>query len=162
MKQAIAGVAPAEVDEVTSMIVWPSICATGLGRFLERCVTAGAEVAIVSHKTLYGHYDPARINLQDAARSWLVQQGIAGGEGAAIAEADVYFELTREAKVARIRDLQFTHFVDDLAAVFDHPAFPTGIAKILFAPGGTEPDMPQSWTVLPTWQSIEVELFGDG
>ena len=36
MKQAIAGVTPAETDEVTSMVHWPSICAGGAGRFLGR------------------------------------------------------------------------------------------------------------------------------
>jgi hypothetical protein len=34
MKQAIAGVAPPELSEVTVMTVWPSFAATGCGRFL--------------------------------------------------------------------------------------------------------------------------------
>ena len=33
MKQAIAGVTPAQVGEATIMTVWPSIAATGIGRF---------------------------------------------------------------------------------------------------------------------------------
>ncbi len=37
MKQAIAGVAPPELEEVTIMVVWPTIAITGLGRFLGRC-----------------------------------------------------------------------------------------------------------------------------
>jgi hypothetical protein len=36
MKQAIAGVAPPELSEVTIMTVWPSIGMTGLGRSLGR------------------------------------------------------------------------------------------------------------------------------
>ncbi|MHC4398079.1 MAG: PH domain-containing protein [Planctomycetota bacterium] len=36
MKQAIAGVAPPEAGEVTSMTVWPSIGAGRLGRFVGR------------------------------------------------------------------------------------------------------------------------------
>ena len=36
MKQAIAGVAPPEVREVTIMTVWPTLAAGGLGRFLGR------------------------------------------------------------------------------------------------------------------------------
>lgn len=36
MKQAIAGVSPAAVEEVTSMIVWPSVAASPLGQFLGR------------------------------------------------------------------------------------------------------------------------------
>ncbi len=34
MKQAIAGVAPPDLEEVTIMTVWPTIAVTGLGRWL--------------------------------------------------------------------------------------------------------------------------------
>ncbi|MFH1268150.1 MAG: PH domain-containing protein [Planctomycetota bacterium] len=40
MKQAIAGLAPPELDEVTSMTVWPSIAATRLGRIVGQLVGA--------------------------------------------------------------------------------------------------------------------------
>jgi len=36
MKQAIAGVAPSQLQEVTATIEWQTIAATGLGRFLGR------------------------------------------------------------------------------------------------------------------------------
>jgi hypothetical protein len=36
MKQAIAGVAPSQLSEVTATIEWPTIAATGIGRFLGR------------------------------------------------------------------------------------------------------------------------------
>jgi hypothetical protein len=36
MKQAIAGVAPPELGEVTVMTVWPSVASLGFGRFLGR------------------------------------------------------------------------------------------------------------------------------
>jgi len=36
MKQSIAGVAPAETSEVTIMTVWPTLGASGAGRFLGR------------------------------------------------------------------------------------------------------------------------------
>lgn len=36
MKQAIAGVAPFDLEEVTSMVVWPSISTYGLGRWIGR------------------------------------------------------------------------------------------------------------------------------
>jgi hypothetical protein len=36
MKQAIAGVAPPQLKEVTAMVVWPSLSATAFGRFWGR------------------------------------------------------------------------------------------------------------------------------
>jgi hypothetical protein len=36
MKQAVAGVAPSQLKEVTAMVVWPSLSATAFGRFWGR------------------------------------------------------------------------------------------------------------------------------
>ncbi len=36
MKQAIAGVAPPQLQEVTVMTIWPSVASTGIGRLLGR------------------------------------------------------------------------------------------------------------------------------
>lgn len=46
MKQPIAGVAPAEVAEVPSMTVWPSIGATGAGRLVGRLAAIGGGVGV--------------------------------------------------------------------------------------------------------------------
>ena len=48
MKQAIAGVAPAEVDEVTSMVVWPSIAAYPPGRVLGKAYSMSAGIYVVT------------------------------------------------------------------------------------------------------------------
>ncbi|HEX3996946.1 MAG TPA: PH domain-containing protein [Pirellulales bacterium] len=42
MKQAIAGVAPPELGEVTVMTVWPSVACSGPGRFLGRLMAISA------------------------------------------------------------------------------------------------------------------------
>src|SRR5712675_901443 len=48
----------------------------GAAEFLRRCAEGDVELFIVSHKTRYGHFDPARIDLRQAARQWLIEQGI--------------------------------------------------------------------------------------
>ncbi|HEV3415792.1 MAG TPA: PH domain-containing protein [Pirellulales bacterium] len=48
MKQAIAGVAPPESGEVTVMTIWPSVAATGCGRFLGKLFAIQAGFWIVS------------------------------------------------------------------------------------------------------------------
>ena len=40
----------------------------------------GCAVMIVSHKTEYGHHDPDRVNLRQAARDWMAAQGLLDGE----------------------------------------------------------------------------------
>jgi len=46
MKQPIAGVAPPELDEVTSMIVWPSIAANRIGRIAGQLVGVRYQVGL--------------------------------------------------------------------------------------------------------------------
>ena len=48
MKQAIAGIAPSQSSEVTVTIEWPTIAATGIGRFLGRLYAIKAGVWIFS------------------------------------------------------------------------------------------------------------------
>jgi hypothetical protein len=89
----------------------------------------GAELMIVSHKSAFSHIGTSDVNLRDAARGWLRASGLIGP--AAIAEHNVYFEDTRALKIARIVSLGCTHFIDDLEEVFDDPAFPFGVERIL-------------------------------
>src|SRR6266705_6859342 len=56
----------------------------GAAGFLRRCAAEGAQAFIVSHKTRYGHFDPARIDLREAARHWMIEQGILAPEGGGI------------------------------------------------------------------------------
>src|SRR5207302_1144007 len=53
----------------------------GLDRFLRRCRTEGRSVVIVSHKTEFGHFDPARVNLRDAALDWMRRHGFFEEDG---------------------------------------------------------------------------------
>ena len=48
MKQAIAGVTPSQTAEITSMVVWPSVSATGLGRFLGQLYAAKIGVGVLN------------------------------------------------------------------------------------------------------------------
>jgi len=53
MKQAIAGVAPPELSEVTVMTVWPSVAATACGRLLGRLMAIEAGFWIISVGRLF-------------------------------------------------------------------------------------------------------------
>ena len=129
----------------------------GVETFLRRCRIEGCAVAVVSHKTEYGHFDPDRVNLRKAALDWMAGQGLLGGDHG-IALAEVYFESTRTGKLARIAALSLTHFIDDLEEVLSDPNFPPNIERILFA-DGAQPTSP-SYISCPTWRDIERQVFG--
>ncbi len=53
MKQAIAGIAPSQTQEVTVTIEWPTIAATGLGRFLGRLYGIKAGIGMFTMGRLF-------------------------------------------------------------------------------------------------------------
>jgi hypothetical protein len=129
----------------------------GVDGFLRRCRAAGSAVMIVSHKTEYGHYDPDRVNLRQAARDWIAGQGLLTGDHG-ITTASVYFEGTRAEKLARIAALSCTHFIDDLEEVLVDPAFPPDVTRILLT-HGKAPQTIVPYTVCASWRDVEERIF---
>ncbi|MBV8189934.1 MAG: hypothetical protein JOY64_11075 [Alphaproteobacteria bacterium] len=104
----------------------------GVARFLETCRERDAEVAIVSHKTELAHHDPLRTDLRAAALQWMNGNRFFDPAGLGLQRHNVYFERTRDEKIARIARLGSDVFVDDLAEVLDHENMPAACRKILF------------------------------
>lgn len=132
----------------------------GFEAFLRRCRAEGCAAMIVSHKTEYGHYDPDRINLRNAARDWMTAKGLLGGEGG-VPAVNVFFEGTRSEKLARIANLSCTHFIDDLEEVLNDPGFPPGVERILLS-DGAQPHVASPYAVCVSWRDIEGQIFGRG
>jgi hypothetical protein len=132
----------------------------GVGTFLRRCRGEGALVAIVSHKTEYGHFDPLRVNLRDAALDWMHTQGFFGDDGYGISRENVFFESTRSEKLSRIASLRCTHFIDDLEEVLDDPQFPSQVTRILLSQAGRAVGS-APYLVCSSWSAIEACVFDD-
>ena len=121
----------------------------GVEGFLMRCRSKGIPVRIVSHKTEFGHFDPDHMNLREVARDWMGRKGFFDPNGFGLSPGDVFFEATREEKVARIGALGCTHFIDDLEEVFREPGFPAQTKQYLFAPGAGN-----------SWDEIADDILG--
>lgn len=130
----------------------------GVDAFLRRCRAEGCTVFIVSHKTEYGHHDPARVNLRRAALDWMAAHGFFRADGYGIATDHVFFEGTRAEKLARIASLACTYFVDDLEEVLADPGFPAGVTRILFSEAENA-GIAGPYLVRPTWRQIEESVF---
>ena len=129
----------------------------GVREFLSACKQVGAKVYIVSHKTRYGHQDPDRTDLRDAARSWLRGAGLIDTADAALAAGDVYFEDTQASKVDRLASLKLDVFIDDLVDVFEQPHCPTTTRAILFT--RSQHPCPAQCQPIATWAEIRREVF---
>jgi hypothetical protein len=125
--------------------------------FLRRCHFEQYPVLIVSHKTKYGHHDPDRIDLHQAALGWMKVQGFFS-DHYGIRLENVFFEDTRDDKIARIAALGCTHFIDDLEEVLTDPAFPPNVTRILFSDYKTT-TAAAPYVVCSSWRHIEEYVF---
>ena len=129
----------------------------GVGDFLIQCRKNGAEVFVISHKTEYGHFDEARINLRTAAMEWMTEKKFFTQTGYGLSPGQVFFESTREEKVARIGAVGCTHFVDDLIEVLLAPGFPENVDRYLLGAAGEEAS--PAIRVFPEWRRIMEDIF---
>jgi FMN phosphatase YigB (HAD superfamily) len=105
----------------------------GLVETLRQAHAQGHELYIVSHKTKTPFAGPA-YDLHAAARDFLRARAVMGEQPGQIAPERVYFELTKEDKVARVAALGCDVFIDDLPEILAMDGFPQGLRAILFDP----------------------------
>ena len=124
---------------------------------------AGIPVFIISHKTRFP-YQGELYDLQQAAWEWLEQLGaLRDSCRAGVSPAEkttdlprerIFFELSKEAKLARIDMTACTHFIDDLPEFLAAPAFPGQVERILFDPHDVHADE-QRFRRVRSWQELE-------
>ena len=131
----------------------------GFAEFIATARKAGHELFIISHKTRHPILGP-RHDLHAAARGFLTARGLVGGACGQIDPANVFFELTRKAKVARIAALGCEAFIDDLPEIFASPDFPDVTRRILFDPANQFVDIAHQRRLdrRGSWAEIETEL----
>lgn len=125
----------------------------GVREFLAFCRASAIPVWVVSHKSEYNNFGPPEVNLRQAAMRWLVEQGFFAEAQTGLDPGRVFFEATREEKVARIAALGPSHFVDDLEETFLEPTFPPAVAKIHYVPHG-EPSSVEGALHAASWSAI--------
>lgn len=130
----------------------------GAEEFIRCCRDAGIAVVIVSHKTEYANYDDTRTNLRIAAVDWMAAHRFFERDGLTLSRSDVHFESTRADKIARIKDVGCSDFIDDLEEVFLEPSFPSDVHKILYAPHGATVSA-NGATVMPSWRALHDYFF---
>jgi len=127
--------------------------------FFARCRDLDVPVVIISHRSRYP-YLGEKHDLHQAARAWLAAHGFCDPSRAGLRADRVHLELTKQDKLARIASAACSHFIDDLPEFLDEPAFPTGVEKILFDPGGVHAHGTTACRV-SSWAAIERLLLGE-
>ena len=129
----------------------------GAPEFFQACRQRAVRAVIVSHKTEFAGYDDTRTNLRDAAGAWMEANRFFESDGLGLRREDIHFASTRAEKIAIIKRLGCTLFIDDLEETYLEPTFPANVEKLLFAPHGHAP-LP-SVRVCRTWREILDHVF---
>jgi FMN phosphatase YigB (HAD superfamily) len=127
----------------------------GIGEFIAGARAKGHHLFIVSHKTRHPILGPKH-DMHAAARGFLAAQNLVGD--ARVPDSNVYFETTKEAKVARAAALAIDVFIDDLPEILGLPGFPVGMRAILFDPEGQHAEA--SFERCASWPDIAALLLG--
>lgn len=115
---------------------------------------AGDSVCIVSHRTERPFLGPP-YDLMAAARDWLEAHDFFNKAG--IDRAHAHFEITKQAKLARIGEEGCTHFIDDLPEFLGEPGFPLGVERLLFDPAGSHA-ADARWKRFGAWPELAREI----
>ena len=115
--------------------------------FMISASAAGHVLSIVSHKTRLPFRGPQN-DLHAAARGWIDSHLCLNGR-ALISSDRIFFELTKEEKINRIRDCECDVYLDDLPEILLAEGFPAATRGILFDPENHHNDL----RVIPVIQS---------
>jgi len=99
---------------------------------LSKLLVNGHELFIVSHKTKHP-FIGEQYDLHQAAQEWILNN-LQQAENNLISSKNVYFELSKEAKLNRISQISCDIFIDDLPEILLAPTFPLTTKRILFDP----------------------------
>lgn len=102
--------------------------------FFDFCRQKGIRPFIISHKTRSPFMGEVH-DLHYYALEWLERNQFFT-EKSGIPKKDVFLEVTKEAKMHRIAELQCDYFIDDLPEFLNEANFPSAVQRILFDPHG--------------------------
>lgn len=130
---------------------------------MKRLKDAGYTLMIISHKTKYPYLGYA-YDLHDVAHRW-IKKHLCVNEERLILEENVFFELTKDEKLARIKTLGCDIFMDDLPEILLASQFPQKTIRYLFDPEKQYQHFPQiqivsSWLALVGGCFIEAKKKG--
>jgi len=117
--------------------------------FFAACKAGALPISIVSHRSRQPYAGPP-YDLHSAAMEWLEKNGFLDY----VSLAQVSFKVTRSEKVARIREIGCSHFIDDLPEVLADPGMPADLTRILFAPEAAVPK-PDAGSVVNSWAQLK-------
>ena len=132
----------------------------GTLEFIDRALSEGYVVRVVSHKTEYAAAAPNGPSLRESALEFMADNGLLGPGRLSVAA--VSFANSRRDKLREIERVSCDVFIDDLEEVLLDESFPRDTRPILFSPqapaGQSEGN--RAIEVAATWAQIATFVLG--
>ncbi|WP_246088571.1 hypothetical protein [Phreatobacter stygius] len=132
----------------------------GCETFVSRALAERHELFVVSHKTRHPILGP-KYDMHAAAHGFLAARGLSGS--GRIPDDRIFFEPTKEEKVARAAALGIDVFIDDLPEILTMPGFPATARRILFDPEGAHSGRMASYAGVENyrgWDEVATAVLG--
>jgi hypothetical protein len=124
-----------------------AVLGEGYFTFAELAARAGADLAIISHKTRFAAAAPEGTDLRVRALDWLIANKVTGPARGQVPLDRVVFTDTRDAKIDAIGRMSCAVFVDDLTEILLHPKFPAMTARLHYHPDADDATLVRSGLV---------------
>lgn len=132
----------------------------GVDNFVKLCKLKEIKVYIISHKNVYASQDKKNINLREAALHWMAAHHFFNDDGLGLDPNSIYFSDTRQDKIKFIKQMDCSHFIDDLEETFLEQSFPSDIQGILYSPSKLPPNVNlANVKVMTDWHAISDYFF---
>ena len=79
-----------------------AVCFPGIKNFLLKARFCNHRIFIISHKTVYGHYDKTKTNLRKQAFTWLEENNFFNKKLYNLCKENVFFCTTRGEKIKKL------------------------------------------------------------
>ncbi|MBM3515860.1 MAG: hypothetical protein FJX59_19415 [Alphaproteobacteria bacterium] len=119
---------------------------------ISNLIDAGHTVVIVSHRSRHPYLGP-KFDLHASARAW-IERILRTPDGRPLGLRGIHLNEQKVEKIAKVRELGCTVFVDDLLEVLTDPAFPDHARRIWFAPEGAAQTLPAGTTHARDWATV--------
>ena len=93
---------------------------SGVKKFLFTANLHHHKIFIISHKSIYGHFDNTKTKLREQALTWLKKENFFNKNYISLNKSNIFFCQTRTCKIKKINELKLDFMIDDLEEIFEH------------------------------------------
>lgn len=127
--------------------------------FVQSAREKSIRLVVISHKTMFGHFDDEHVNIRETAVRWMEENDFFNLMG--FSKNDILFCDTQENKINAINNAKCDYFIDDLMEILVNESMSKSTKKILFGKSNAENASMGHIKVCSHWSEIKNYIFSN-